>query len=54
MIRFRKKTEEEYRSFVNTEIEEYAVTLMKGRGLDQETALSESKKEFDSMLPDGL
>ena len=54
MIRFRKLNEEEYRGFANKEIEEYAETLMKGRGLDKEAALSESQREFDDLMPEGF
>ena len=43
MVGIRNMNEAEYRAFVREEIVGYA-----------ETALSESQKEFDGMLPDGI
>ena len=54
MIIFRKMNEAEFRRYADKDVKGYAQTLIKGRGLDAETALTESEKEFKSMLPDGL
>ena len=53
-IVFGKMNEDEFRRFEDINIKDYAQTLIKGRGFDEKTALTESEKEFKSMLPDGL
>lgn len=53
-IVFGKMNEDEFRRFEDKNIKDYAQTLIKGRGFDEKTALTESEKEFKSMLPDGL
>lgn len=54
MVTFRKMNEDEFLRFADKDIRSYAQTLIKGRGFDEKTALTESEKEFKSMLPDGL
>ena len=54
MVIFREMNEDEFQSYADKDVKGYAQTLIKGRGLDAETALTESEKEFKSMLPDGL
>ena len=54
MVKFRKMNEDEFRRFSDEDTKGYAEELIGGIGLDPETALIEARKEFWSMLPNGL
>ena len=45
-IVFGKMNEDEFRRFEDKNIKDYAQTLIKGRGFDEKTALTESEKEL--------
>ena len=54
MIKLRKMTEEEFECFKEYSIADYAQDLIRGEGLDSETAVIRAESEFNETLPGGL
>jgi RimJ/RimL family protein N-acetyltransferase len=52
-IYLRKMTEEEFQSFKEYSISDYAEDLIRGEGISREQAYMDAEKEFLSMLPGG-
>ena len=49
-----KMTEDEFQSFKENSISDYAEDLIRGEGITREQAYTDAEKEFLSMLPDGV
>ena len=54
MVTLQKMNEEEFRTYMEFSVSDYAADLMKGRDISPERALKEAKEEFDGDLPGGL
>ncbi len=54
MITLQKMNKEEFRTFKEFSISDYAMDLMNGQNLSREQALNDAEEEFDGDLPDGL
>lgn len=53
-IKLRRMTLQEFKAFCEYSINDYAKDLVREKHIDSERALSQAKKEFMEMLPDGL